>query len=75
MAVVSLNEKKMEKLAEDGNKKAAKLLKMLQNPDRFLSTIQISITLAVISVRCVIISAAVVLLNSKMFSIISFSSA
>ncbi len=46
MAVVSLNEKKMEKLAEDGNKKAAKLLKMLQNPDRFLSTIQISITLA-----------------------------
>ncbi|MBE6583323.1 MAG: DUF21 domain-containing protein, partial [Ruminococcaceae bacterium] len=36
----------MEKLAEDGNKKAAKLLKMLQNPDRFLSTIQISITLA-----------------------------
>ncbi len=46
MAVVSLNEKKMEKLAEDGNKKAAKLLKMLKNPDRFLSTIQISITLA-----------------------------
>lgn len=46
MAVVSLNEKKMEKLASDGNKKAAKLLKMLQNPDRFLSTIQISITLA-----------------------------
>ena len=46
MAVVSLNEKKMEKLAEDGNKKAAKLIKMLQNPDRFLSTIQISITLA-----------------------------
>ena len=46
MAVVSLNEKKMEKLALDGNKKAAKLLKMLRNPDRFLSTIQISITLA-----------------------------
>ena len=46
MAVVSLNEKKMEKLAEDGNKKAKKLLKMLKNPDRFLSTIQISITLA-----------------------------
>ncbi len=46
IAVVSLNEKKTEKLAEEGNKKAAKLLKMLQNPDRFLSTIQISITLA-----------------------------
>ncbi len=46
IAVVSLNEKKTEKLAEEGNKKAVKLLKMLQNPDRFLSTIQISITLA-----------------------------
>lgn len=46
IAVVSLNEKKMEKLSEDGNKKAVKLLKMLQNPDKFLSTIQISITLA-----------------------------
>lgn len=46
IAVVSLNEKKMEKLSEDGNKKALKLLKMLQNPDKFLSTIQISITLA-----------------------------
>ena len=46
MAVVSLNEKKIEKLASDGNKKASRILKMLQNPDRFLSTIQISITLA-----------------------------
>lgn len=46
IAVVSLNEKKMEKLAEDGNKKAVKLLSMLRSPDKFLSTIQISITLA-----------------------------
>ena len=46
MAVVSLNEKRIEKLADDGNKKAAKIHKMLKNPDRFLSTIQISITLA-----------------------------
>ncbi len=46
MAVVSLNEKKIEKLASEGNKKASRILKMLQNPDRFLSTIQISITLA-----------------------------
>ncbi len=46
IAVVSLNEKKIEKMSEDGNKKAAKLLKMLKNPDRFLSTIQICITLA-----------------------------
>ena len=46
MAVVSLSEGKMRKLAEDGDKKAAKLLKLIQSPDNFLSTIQIGITLA-----------------------------
>ncbi len=46
MAVVSLSEGKMRKLAEDGDKKAAKLLKLIQAPDNFLSTIQIGITLA-----------------------------
>lgn len=33
-------------MAEDGNKKAKKLLGMIKKPDRFLSTIQICITLA-----------------------------
>lgn len=46
IAVVSLNEKKIEKLADEGNKKAAKILLMLKSPEKFLSTIQISITLA-----------------------------
>ena len=46
MAVVSLSEGKMRKLAEDGDQKAAKLLKLIQSPDNFLSTIQIGITLA-----------------------------
>lgn len=46
IAVVSLNEKKMEKLAEDGDKKAAKIIGMLKSPEKFLSTIQVSITLA-----------------------------
>lgn len=46
MAVVSLNEKKIEKMADEGNKKAARILRMLRKPDRFLSTIQICITLA-----------------------------
>ena len=46
MAVVSLSEGKMRKLAEDGDKKAAKLLKLIQEPGNFLSTIQIGITLA-----------------------------
>jgi len=46
IAVVSLNDKKMEKLADEGDKKAAKIVGMLKNPEKFLSTIQISITLA-----------------------------
>ena len=46
MALVSLSEGKMRKLAEEGDKKAAKLLKLIQQPDNFLSTIQIGITLA-----------------------------
>lgn len=46
MAIVSLSEGKMRKLAEEGDKKAAKLLKLIQQPDNFLSTIQIGITLA-----------------------------
>jgi len=46
IAVVSLNEKKMEKLADEGDKKAAKIIGMLKSPEKFLSTIQVSITLA-----------------------------
>ncbi len=46
IAVVSLNEKKMEKLAEEGDKKAARIVSMLKSPEKFLSTIQICITLA-----------------------------
>ncbi len=46
IAVISLNENKLRSLAEDGDKKAAKMLKMTENPTRFLSTIQVGITLA-----------------------------
>jgi len=46
IAVISLNEKKIKSKAEDGDKKAAKMLKMIDEPTRFLSTIQIGITLA-----------------------------
>ncbi len=46
IAVVSLNATKIRKEAEDGDRKAAKLLKMIENPSGFLSTIQIAITLA-----------------------------
>ena len=46
IALISLNEAKMEKLAEDGDKKARKICKLLQNSSRFLATIQIGVTLA-----------------------------
>ena len=46
IAVISLNETKMEKLAEDGNKRAAKLAKMKRQPERFLAVIQVAITLS-----------------------------
>ena len=46
IAVISLSESKLRKQAEEGDKKAAKLLKLTQAPDRFLSAIQIAITLA-----------------------------
>ena len=46
IAVISLNEKKLKARAEDGDKKAIKMLNMIEQPTRFLSTIQIGITLA-----------------------------
>ncbi len=46
IAVISLSEAKLKKQAEEGDKKAKKLLKLMQSPDRFLSAIQIAITLA-----------------------------
>ena len=41
IAVISLNEKKIKARAEDGDKKAGRMLKMIEEPTRFLSTIQI----------------------------------
>ena len=46
IAVVSLNSQKMKALAEDGDKKAGKISKILDDPTKFLSTIQVGITLA-----------------------------
>ena len=46
IAVISLNEKKIKARADEGDKKAVKMLKMIEEPTRFLSTIQIGITLA-----------------------------
>ena len=46
IAVISLNSISLKKEAEEGDKTAAKLVKMIENQSGFLSTIQISITLA-----------------------------
>lgn len=46
IAVVSTNRAKLEKMAEDGNRKAKKLFSLTKNTSKFLSTIQVAITLA-----------------------------
>ncbi len=46
LAMVSINEKKVRAQAEDGDKKAKKLLKVIEDPNKFLSAIQVGITLA-----------------------------
>ena len=46
MAIVSVNKTKIKKLAEEGNKKAQLVEKLINQPTAFLSTIQVAITLA-----------------------------
>ena len=46
IAVISISETKIEKMAEQGNKKAARLRKLTNNPAKFLATIQVAITLS-----------------------------
>ncbi|OTN76178.1 hemolysin [Enterococcus sp. 8G7_MSG3316] len=45
IAVVSVNKNRIEQKAEEGNVKSQKLLKVIENPTNFLSTIQVGITL------------------------------
>ena len=46
IAIITLNDVKLQRMAEEGDKKAIQILKLTQNPSNFLSTIQICITLA-----------------------------
>lgn len=46
IAVISMNDNKMGKLAAEGDKRAARLLKLTAQPARFLATIQVAITLS-----------------------------
>lgn len=46
MAVVSVNKNKIRRLAEQGNKNAALIERLMEDSTVFLSTIQVAITLA-----------------------------
>ena len=46
IAIISLNDAKIDKMAEDGHKKARQVKKLTENSSNFLSTIQIGVTLA-----------------------------
>ena len=45
IALVSVKKSRMESLAEDGNSAARTVLKLLENPEGFLSSVQVGITL------------------------------
>ncbi len=46
IAIISLNDNIIEKMAEEGHKKAKQVVKLTANASNFLSTIQIGVTLA-----------------------------
>ena len=46
IALLSVNEKKVRSLADEGDKKAKRLIKIIDDPTKFLSAIQVGITLA-----------------------------
>lgn len=46
IAVISMNETKLKKMAEDGDRRARHLYTLTEQPAKFLSTIQVAITLA-----------------------------
>ena len=46
IAVISMNDNKLEKMAAEGNRKAKRLFNLTSQPAKFLSTIQVAITLS-----------------------------
>lgn len=46
IAVISMNETKLNTMADEGNKRAVKLVRLTRQPARFLATIQVAITMA-----------------------------
>lgn len=46
IAVISMNDARLRQLTNEGNKKAVRLSRLVEQPSRFLATIQVAITLA-----------------------------
>lgn len=46
IAIVTFNDSKLKRFADDGNKKAKMLVKMISEPSKFLSSIQVGVTLS-----------------------------
>lgn len=46
IAVISMNDAKLQKMASEGDKRADRLVKLTSQPARFLATIQVAITLS-----------------------------
>lgn len=46
IALISLNDGKIKKMAEEGNKKAKHIEKLVSEPSKFLATIQVGVTLS-----------------------------
>ena len=46
IAIISLNDSKIKKMAEEGNKRAKQIVKLTKEPSKFLATIQVGVTIA-----------------------------
>ena len=46
IAVISLNDTKLKKMADEGNKKARAICRLTKEPSKFLATIQVGVTLS-----------------------------
>lgn len=53
IAVLSVSDTRLEKMADSGNRKAKRLRKLTQQPARFLAVIQVAITLSGFLGQCV----------------------
>ncbi|WRS28280.1 hemolysin family protein [Oscillospiraceae bacterium MB08-C2-2] len=46
IAIITLNDNKLRKTAEEGSKKAKQILRLVEEPSRFLATIQVGVTIS-----------------------------